>query len=140
MKIYHKSNFAIGLLLLGLGFANLFFAWQEGHTSLGHTWHIIFFCFLLGGGIVIRSLSYQMTYEDNITQRDERTLFIALKSHSKSLSLTQSLCLVLMLFFCLAAKTTGEEGFIGIAVGMAFAYSISMFAEIFSTIYYDKRC
>lgn len=56
MKIYHKSNFAIGLLLLGLGFANLFFAWQEGHTSLGHTWHIIFFCFLLGGGIVIRSL------------------------------------------------------------------------------------
>ena len=36
-------------------------------------------------------------------------------------------------------KLSGYEGFIGIAVGLAFAFAISMFAEIAAYFYYESK-
>ena len=39
-----------------------------------------------------------------------------------------------MLTFLIMGKISGEKAFIGMGVGLAFAYTISMFAEIFTAI------
>ena len=36
-------------------------------------------------------------------------------------------------------KVSGYEGFIAIGVGLAFAFTISMFAEIFTYMYYESK-
>ena len=44
-----------------------------------------------------------------------------------------------MLTFLNMGKISGEKAFIGMGVGLAFAYTISMFAEIFTYCYYEKH-
>ena len=44
-----------------------------------------------------------------------------------------------MLLLLVAGKLTGEELFIAIAVGLAFALSISLLAELIATFYYESK-
>ena len=45
----------------------------------------------------------------------------------------------LMLVLLVMGKVSGYEGFIAMGVGLAFAYTISMFAEIFTYMYYESK-
>lgn len=95
--------------------------------------------YLMGGGLIIRSLSLKLTKEDKLDKMDERNQLIELKSKSKSFQLTQTISFLLMLCLTVMGKLSGHEGFVAMGVGLGFAFSISMFSEIFTYIYYESK-
>ena len=80
-----------------------------------------------------------MAKEDKLEELDERNRLIALKSKSKSFRLTQIISCMRMLALLVMGKVSGYEGFIAMGVGLAFAFTISMFAEIFTYMYYESK-
>ena len=94
---------------------------------------------VLGFGSILRSVSPRMAKEDKLEELDERNRLITLKSKSKSFQLTQIISFVLMLALLVMGKVTGFEGFIAMGVGLAFAFTVSMFAEIFTYLYYESK-
>ena len=138
MKIYNKKSFAEGIFMLVLGTLNLII------DLINHTFEIsgailIIALYFLGGGLIIRSLSLKLTKEDKLDKMDERNQLIELKSKSKSFSLTQTISLLLMLAFLLMGGVSGYDRLIAVGVGLAFAYVISMFSEIFTYMYYESK-
>ncbi len=94
---------------------------------------------VLGFGSILRSVSPRMAKEDKLEELDERNRLITLKSKSKSFQLTQIISFILMLALLVMGKVTGFEGFIAMGVGLAFAFTVSMFAEIFTYLYYESK-
>ena len=138
MKIYNKKSFAEGIFMSALGTLNLIM------DLIHHTFEIngailALALYVLGGGLIIRSLSLKFTKEDKLDKMDERNQLIELKSKSKSFSLTQTISLLLMLTFLITGKVSGSDRFIAMGVGLAFAFTISMFAEIFTYMYYESK-
>lgn len=136
MKIYNKKSFVEGTFIVALGTLNLIM------NLINHTFEIkgiilVVALYFLGGGMVIRSLSRKCTREDKLDEMDERNQLITLKSQSKSFRLTQSISFLLMLALLVMGKISGYDGFISMGVGIAFAFSISMFTEIFTFMYYE---
>ena len=91
--------------------------------------------FAFGFGSIMRSISQRMAKEDKLEELDERNRLIALKSKSKSFQLTQIISFMLMLALLVMGKVSGYEGFIAMGVGLAFAFAISMFSELFTYMY-----
>ena len=87
----------------------------------------------------MRSISQRMAIEDKLEELDERNRLIALKSKSKSFQLTQIISFMLMLALLVMGKVSGYEGFIAMGVGLAFAFAISMFSELFTYMYYESK-
>ena len=138
MKIYNKKSFAGGAFIVALGTLNLIM------DLINHTFEIkgiilVAALYFLGGGMVIRSLSRKYTREDKLDEMDERNQLIKLKSQSKSFQLTQSISFLLMLALLVMGKISGYDGFISMGVGIAFSFSISMFTEIFTFMYYEHK-
>ena len=100
---------------------------------------LTFALYFLGGGLIIRSLSLKFTKEDKLDKMDERNQLIELKSKSKAFRLTQTISFLLMLAFLIMGKISGYDGFIAMGIGLAFSFSISMFSEIFTYMYYDSK-
>lgn len=138
MKIYNKKSFAEGILMLALGSLTLIM------DLINNTFEIkgailTFALYFLGGGLIIRSLSLKFTKEDKLDKMDERNQLIELKSKSKAFRLTQTISFLLMLAFLIMGKISGYDGFIAMGIGLAFSFSISMFSEIFTYIYYESK-
>ena len=138
MKIYNKKSFAEGILMLALGSLTLIM------DLINNTFEIkgailTFALYFLGGGLIIRSLSLKFTKEDKLDKMDERNQLIELKSKSKAFRLTQTISFLLMLAFLIMGKISGYDGFIAMGIGLAFSFSISMFSEIFTYMYYDSK-
>ena len=87
----------------------------------------------------MRSFSRDMSREDKLEELDERNRLIDLKTKSRAFRLTQAICFGLMLLFLLMGKISGETLLISMGVGLAFAYAISMFTELFTYLYYEKH-
>ena len=138
MKIYSKKSFAGGAFMVALGTLNLITDLMNQTFEINDIVLVIALYFL-GGGMIIRSLSRKCTREDKLDEMDERNQLIALKSQSKSLRLTQIISFLLMLALLVMGKISGYDGFISMGVGMAFAFSISMFTEIFTFMYYEHK-
>lgn len=100
---------------------------------------LTFALYFLGGGLIIRSLSLKFTKEDKLDKMDERNQLIELKSKSKAFRLTQTISFLLMLAFLIMGKISGYDGFIAMGIGLAFSFSISMFSEIFTYMYYESK-
>ncbi len=138
MKIYNKKSFAEGIFLLALGTLNLIM------DLINHIFDIngailIIALYIMGGGLIIRSLSLKFVKEDKLEKMDERNQLIELKSKSKAFRLSQTISFVLMLAFLVIGKISSYDGFISMGVGLAFSFSISMFAEIFTYMYYEHK-
>lgn len=138
MKIYNKKSFAEGIFILALGTLLLI------TDLINHAFEIkgavlIFALYFMGSGLIIRSLSHKFTKADRLDQMDERNQLIELKSKSNASKLTQIISFVLMLGMLVIGKISGNEGFIAMGVGMAIVFSISMFTEILSYMYYDSK-
>lgn len=138
MKIYNKKSFAEGILMLALGSLTLIM------DLINNTFKIkgailTFALYFLGGGLIIRSLSLKFTKEDKLDKMDERNQLIELKSKSKAFRLTQTISFLLMLAFLIMGKISGYDGFIAMGIGLAFSFSISMFSEIFTYMYYESK-
>ena len=100
---------------------------------------LIVVLFVLGFGTIMRSISQRMAKEDKLEELDERNRLITMKSKSKSFRITQIISFMLMLVLLVMGKVSGYEGFIAMGVGLAFAFTISMFAEIFTYMYYESK-
>lgn len=138
MKIYNKKAFASGVFMAALGMLNLIAGVMSHKMDLG--WGVLTAAlFLLGFGTVMRSISKKMSREDRLEELDERNCLIELKSKSKSFQLTQLISFVLMLVLLVMGKVSGYEGLIAVGTGLAFAFTISLFAEIFTYMYYESR-
>ena len=95
--------------------------------------------FLFGSSAILRSLSRQLSREDNLDEMDERNQLIELKAKSKAFRLTQGTSLVLMLALLVLGKVSDYGGLLAIGAGLAFAFAISLFAEVFAFMYYEER-
>lgn len=138
MKIYNKKVFASGIFMMALGLLNLITSIMRHDLDINSI-ILIVALFAMGFGSVIRSMSQRMAKEDKLEELDERNRLIELKSKSKSFRLTQIISFVLMFVLLVMGKVSGYEGFIAMGVGLAFAFSISMFAEFFTYMYYESK-
>ena len=138
MKIYNKKVFASGVFMVALGLLNLITSMMRQDFDINSI-ILIAALFVLGFGSIMRSISQRMAKEDKLEELDERNRLIALKSKSKSFRLTQIISFALMLALLIMGKVSGYEGFIAMRVGLAFAFAISLFAEIFTFMYYESK-
>ena len=138
MKIYNKKVFASGVFEIALGLLSLIADIMKQDFSIKSS-VLIAVLVVLGFGSILRSVLPRMAKEDKLEELDERNRLITLKSKSKSFQLTQIISFVLMLALLVMGKVTGFEGFIAMGVGLAFAFTVSMFAEIFTYLYYESK-
>ena len=138
MKIYNKKVFASGVFMAALGLLNLITSIMRKDLDINSI-ILIAALFVLGFGSIMRSMSQRITKEDKLEELDERNRLITLKSKSKSFQLTQMISFILMLVLLVMGKVFDYEGFIAMGVGLAFAFTISMFAEIFTYMYYESK-
>lgn len=138
MKIYSKKKFAFGVFLVVLGAANLVLDIINRMLDIKGI-IIVAALLLIGAGEIMSSLSQKMTREDKLEGLDERNKLITLESKSKAFQLTQGISFCLMLAFFVMGKVSGEDLFISIGLGLGFAYTISMFTELFTYFYYEKH-
>lgn len=138
MKIYNKKVFASGIFMMALGLLNLITSIVRHDLDINSI-ILIVALFAFGIGYTMRGISKQMAKEDKLEELDERNRLIALKSKSKFFRLIQVISFALMLVLLVMGKVSGNEGFIAMGVGLAFAYTISMFAEIFTYMYYESK-
>lgn len=142
MRIYNKKGLAWGVVWFILGSwllvirilrPEFFLPEQIKHVV------IALLLIVIGIGCVIRALSKRATRKEKLEELDERNQLINLRTKSKSFQLTQGICFCLMLAFFVMGKISGEDLFISIGLGLGFAYSISMFTELFTYFYYEKH-
>lgn len=137
MKIYNKKSFLFGIFSTALGLLNTVTSIATGFDVKS----VILIVLLLFFGLtsIIRSLSHRLSKEDKQEDLDERNRLISLKSKSKSFNITQLITFLLLIIFLVTGAIKENNTFIGIGVGLTFAYTISMFAEIFTYMYYEKH-
>ena len=138
MRIYNKKKFSSGGSCIVLSALILITAVLQQNIDISR-WVLAFALLVIGGSEIIRSLSKRMTKEDRLDELDERNSLIAWKSKSRAFELTQSISFILMLALLVMGKVSGYVGFIYMGVGLAFAFPISFFAEIFAYLYYEVK-
>lgn len=138
MKIYNSKAFASGVFLIVLVALSLAGSIISNKIE-GKGVILAAVLFLFGIDTIVRSLSKKKTKEDRMDELDERNRFIELKTQSRSFQLTQKISLVFMLVLIAMGKVSGYEGFIIMGVGMSFSWTISMFTEIFTSLYYEAK-
>lgn len=137
MKVYNKKTFAFGVFSTALGVLNAVTAALRGVDAGGI---VLIACLLFFGiGAMLRGTSKQLAREDRLEELDERNRLVELKSKSAAFRLTQAVCFGLMLALLVAGKVSGTQALIAIGVGLAFALSISMLAELGAYFYCEKR-
>ena len=137
MKAYNKKTFAFGVFSTALGVLNAVTAALRG-ADAGDT--VLIACLLFFGiGAMLRGTSKRLAREDRLEELDERNRLVELKSKSAAFRLTQAVCFGLMLALLVAGKVSGTQALIAIGVGLAFALSISMLAELGAYFYCEKR-
>ena len=137
MKVYNKKTFAFGVFSTALGVLNAVTAALRG-ADAGDI--VLIACLLFFGiGALLRGTSQRLAREDRLEELDERNRLVELKSNSAAFRLTQAVCFGLMLALLVAGKVSGTQALIAIGVGLAFALSISMLAELGAYFYCEKR-
>lgn len=137
MKIWYKKTFALGAVFLILGIALLAISVLKGFALKNTVLMVI--CAILGVSLLARSLSREQARQDQIDDLDERNRLIAWKSKSKSFVLTQVISEVFMILFLAVGATLDHPQILAIGVGLAFCFAISLFAELFTRLYYEKH-
>ena len=138
MRIYNKKTFVAGIFMLVLA-ALLLIPAVSGRNLTAKDVILAAALFLFGASSLMRSLSRDMTKEDRVEEWDERNQLSELKAKSKAFQISQTVDFALLIITLAAAKLTGYEGFVGIALGLAFACAVSMFTHLFVYIYCEKR-
>lgn len=138
MKICHKKNFWAGVGMLALGILNLATALWRGQMEWSD-WVLVLALVFLGGGFLLRSLSPKLARQDKIEEQDERNVLVQLKTRTSAFRWTRLVSFGLMLSLLIAGAVTGERLLLAVAVGLAFALTISFFAEFFVALYHEYK-
>lgn len=140
MKIYNKKGFFSGLFTAALGAALFVAGVQTGFDRFELKDAVLaIFCLLIGLTTIARSMSRRLSREDKISELDERSQLVTLKSRSRAFGITQGVCLVLMFFFIILGTVKGFDGAVFLGLGFAFSNSVSFFSELFSYFYYESK-
>ena len=138
MKICHKKNFWAGAGMLALGLLNLVTAlWRRDLDASAVV--LVVALVLLGGGSLLRGLSPKLAREDKTEERDERNILVQFKTRASAFRWTRLVSFGLLLSLLLAGAVTGEKLLLAVAVGLAFALTVSFFAEFFAALYHESR-
>ena len=138
MKICHKKNFWAGVGMLALGILNLATAlWRRDLDASAVV--LVVALVLLGVSSLLRGLSPELAREDKIEERDERNVLVRFKTRASAFRWTRLVSFGLLLALLLAGAVTGEKLLLAVAVGLAFALTISFFAEFFAALYHESR-
>ncbi len=138
IRIYSKKKFFSGIFMVLLGGANLLTdILTDGVEVKGMILSIALFLF--GFDALRRSLSEKFSREDRLEELDERNKLVELKAKSRSFQLTQVVSFVLMLAALVAGKLWDIDMLMGVGIGAALIYAVSIYAELTASIYYDAH-
>ena len=138
MKICHKKNFWAGAGMLALGILNLATALWRGRVEWSD-WVLVLALVFLGGSSLLRGLSPKLAREDRIEEQDERNVLVQLKTRTSAFRWARLVSFGLMLSLLIAGAVTGERLLLAVAVGLAFALTVSFFAEFFAALYHESK-
>lgn len=137
MKIYNKKNFWLGVQFIVLAAGLLVLGFLKGFKLKNIA--LMALCFMIGGSFLIRSLSKEMSRKDRLDDMDERNQLINLKSSSRANSITQIGSVILMGIFFGIGIASDADLMKGAGVGVAFCFTVSLWAEMFAKLYYEKK-
>lgn len=137
MKIYNRKNFVSGLLLTILGIILFVLGLKTGMD-----WETVILsasCMFIGIGLLIRSASAKLSREDKLDELDERNKLVLLKNRSSAFRIVECACLVLMTVLFVTGKIKEAEMLIYVGIGLGIAFSMCLFTDLFTFLYYDSR-
>ena len=136
MKIYNKKNFRYGLGLTIMGVLMLLTSIWKGFDVKGTV--ILALCLFLGIGLLMRGLSRDMSREDRIAELDERNKMVEQRAKSRALGIVEMVCFVCILLSIVGMQVM-EEFFGGMLVAFGLLFTVMLFAELATLLYYNKK-
>ena len=136
MKIYNKKNFRYGLGMTILGVLMLLTSIWKGFDVKGTV--ILALCLFVGIGLMLRSLSRDMSREDKIAELDERNRMVEWRAKSRALGIAELICVVCILISIVGMRIV-KDFFGGMLVAFGLMYTIMLLTELLTLLYYDKR-
>lgn len=137
MKIYNKKNFWLGMQFIVLALGLLILGFFKGFKLKNIA--IMIMCFVIGVSFLMRSLSKEMSRKDRLDDMDERNRLVHLNSCSRANSITQVGSVILMGIFFGIGIASDADLMKGAGVGVAFCFTVSLWAEMFARLYYEKK-
>lgn len=136
MKIYNKKNFRYGLGMTILGVLMLLTSIWKGFDVKGTV--ILALCLFVGIGLMLRSLSRDMSREDRIAELDERNKMVEQRAKSRALGIVEMVCFVCILVSIVGMRVM-EEFFGGMLVAFGLLFTVMLFTELVTLLYYNKK-
>lgn len=136
MKIYNKKNFRYGLGMIILGVLMLLTSIWKGFDVKGTV--ILALCLFVGIGLMLRSLSRDMSREDKIAELDERNKMVEWRAKSRALGIAELICVVCILISIVGMRIV-KDFFGGMLVAFGLMYTIMLLTELLTLLYYDKK-
>ena len=136
MKIYNKKNFRYGLGMTMLGVLMLLTSIWKGFDVKGTV--ILALCLFVGIGLMLRSLSRDMSREDKIAELDERNKMVEWRAKSRALGIAELICVVCILISIVGMRIV-KDFFGGMLMAFGLMYTIMLLTELFTLLYYDKK-
>ena len=136
MKIYNKKNFRYGLGMTILGVLMLLTSIWKGFDVKGTV--ILALCLFVGVGLMLRSLSRDMSREDKIAELDERNKMVEWRAKSRALGIAELICVVCILVSIVGMRIV-KDFFGGMLVAFGLMYTIMLLTELLTLLYYDKK-
>lgn len=136
MKIYNKKNFRYGLGMTILGVLMLLISIWKGFDVKGTV--ILALCLFVGIGLMLRSLSRDMSREDKIAELDERNKMVEWRAKSRALGIAELICVVCILISIVGMRIV-KDFFGGMLVAFGLMYTIMLLTELLTLLYYDKK-
>ena len=136
MKIYNKKNFRYGLGMTILGVLMLLVSIWKGFEVKSTV--VLAICLFLGIGLLLRSLSRDMSREDKIAELDERNKLVEWRAKSRALGIAELICVACILVSIVGMRVV-EDFFGGMLVAFGLMFTIMLLAELFTLLYYNKK-
>lgn len=136
MKIYNRKHFLLGLLFLLLAAALLAVSLWRGFELKGTV--LLAACFLYGAGLLIRSLSREMSKTDKIDELDERNRFVKLRARSAAFLWSEGICFVCLLLCMLGRKWLGDALCVPMVLSFGLMLSVMLILELITALYFNR--
>jgi len=137
MKIYYKKKFIFGVIYFLLGLCLLTFGFLKGFDVKQVILSILMP--LIGISEMYLSTNREAVKQEKVEERDERNQLIKLTSTDKAFRITREICFIAMLIFLVLGAKLEQVLLMGIGLGLAFSFSLLIFSNLFTTIYYENH-
>ncbi len=140
MKIYNRKIFVVGLGLLLLAVVFCVLDLKRGAQNLDASFLMRTVALLVNSGIcIIRSLSRDLSKEDQINERDERNRSNYLKAKGRAYDLTIWGGLIAAMVLAVWGTQEGPGPSAYVAVGVFLTCVFAFIAQSVLFFYFDKR-